>query len=417
MPRFLLNPCGTAGDVNPYLAIGRELRKRGHEVFLLTNPVYRDLASQYSLDFIPVGDSLDWNALRKDSRVHDSRQSWKAAMQWGATGTMRQVFESIRRLNRSGETVIAAPAWSLGARIAREALPIALATFILNPFLLRSAFQSPVTPQMWMPDGMPRWMKRFQYWVGDTFFVEPLMGKEIRKFRNELGLPDVRRWMNGWWFSPDLVLGLFNEIYVPRQPDWQCNIEFVGHTVSDPEGEFSVDARVKYFLDAGTAPICFVPGSVGPGSSLFYSVAIEACEQLGRRGLILDKTELDIQRTLPASMHHAPYSPLRDLLPKCCAIVHSGCSGTAAQGMLAGIPHLVRPCVNDQPDMAQRLERLGVAQTIQPDDFNGEILIRQLCSLLGDEKLKIRCREVQAVVARDNAIQSISNHLEKLSAR
>jgi len=193
MARFLLNPCGTAGDVHPYLAIGRELRQRGHDVFLLSNPTYKDLANQHSMRFVPIGDRLDWVELRNDTRVHNPRHSWKAAMQWGATGTMRTVFDAIRELHRPGETVIVAPAWSLGARIAQEALSIPLATCVLNPFILRSARQSPVTPQMYMPDWMPRWIKRMQYWVGDTFFVEPLMGKAIREFRNELGLPDVRR--------------------------------------------------------------------------------------------------------------------------------------------------------------------------------------------------------------------------------
>ncbi len=414
MPRFLLNPCGTAGDVHPYLAVGRELFQRGHEVFLLTNPVYEEAAKDYSLQFVPIGDRLDWTLLRKDSRVHNARHSWKAAMQWGATGTMREVFEAIRKLNEPGATVVAAPAWSLGARIAQEALSIPLATCVLNPFLLRSVYQSPITPQMFMPDWMPRWMKRFQLWVGDTFFVEPLMGKTIREFRNELGLPEVRRWMNRWWFSPDLVLGLFNESYVPTQPDWQCQVEFVGHTVTDPVGDLSVNARVQEFLDSGARPICFVPGSVGPGSPVFYQAAIEACEKLGMRGLILDKTEQGLGVALPPFMFHATYSPLRSVLPKCNAIVHSGCSGTAAQGLLAGTPQLVRPCVNDQPDMAQRLKRLGVSRTILPKQFNTMNLVHQLRSLLDDASLLTRCREVQAIVSKDAAVIDICDHLEKL---
>ena len=81
MPRFLLNPCGTSGDVHPYLAIGRELLQRGHEVFLLTNPAFRDLAEKESIAFVPIGERLDWKELRSDPRVHNPRQSWKAAMQ------------------------------------------------------------------------------------------------------------------------------------------------------------------------------------------------------------------------------------------------------------------------------------------------------------------------------------------------
>jgi UDP:flavonoid glycosyltransferase YjiC (YdhE family) len=414
MPRFLLNPCGTSGDVHPYIAVGRELLQRGHEVFVLTNPAFRGLAERESISFVPIGEPLDWKELRSDPRVHDPKKSWKAAMQWGATGTMRATFDAIRDLNRPGETVVAAPAWSLGARIARDALKVPLATCVLNPFLLRSAYQSPITSQLWMPDRMPRWMKRFQYWFVDQFFIEPLLGKEIRAFCDELQLPYAPRCMNGWWFSPDLVLGLFNQIYVPEQSDWPCRVEYVGHTVWDPSGDPEIQTRVEAFLDAGSPPVCFVPGSVGPGASSFYSVAIKACAQLKVRGLILDKAENAIADCLPETMHHAPYAPLRNVLPKCSAIVHSGCIGTAAQGLLAGIPHLIRPRVNDQPDMAQRLHRLGIARVLQNSEFNVQNVAIALHEILIDSKQKGRCREVQSIVAGDDAPKSIANALERL---
>ncbi|MDZ4851205.1 MAG: glycosyltransferase [Pirellulaceae bacterium] len=413
MSRFLLSPSGTSGDVHPYVAVGCELKRRGHEVFLLTNPAYEEVARQHSLDFVPIGEGLDWSELRSDARIHSSRQAWKAAMQWGATGTMREVFAAVRQFDRPGQTAIAAPAWNLGARIAREALSVPLATLVINPFLFRSVYQSPITPQMYLPSWMPRWMKSFQYWFGDAFYVEPLIGRSLREFRNELGLPTVTRWMNRWWFSPDLLLALFNEVYAPRQPDWPSHIEFVGHTATDPDGDPSINAGVQQFLDAGSPPICFVPGSVGPGSKSYYDTAIEACTELGVRGLILDKTDHDFQ-PLPPSMFHARYSPLRSVLPKCRAIAHSGCAGTATQGLLAGIPHLIRPCVNDQPDVAQRLHRLGVAEIISTKQFKTAAVVQKLRALIDDKEIPLRCQEVQSIVARDDAVNTICNRLERL---
>ncbi len=39
---------------------------------------------------------------------------------------------------------------------------------------------------------------------------------------------------------------------------------WLGHTVWDPTGDPQINARVQAFLDEGTPPVCFVPGSVGP---------------------------------------------------------------------------------------------------------------------------------------------------------
>jgi rhamnosyltransferase subunit B len=415
--RFLFNPWGTAGDVHPYVAVGMELKKRGHEVFVFSNALFQNVVEKHNLNFVPIGEPIALNQIRNDSQIHKSRTSWKAAMKWGATGTMRSAFEQIKVHAVPGRTVMGAPVWSLGARIAREALQLPLVNLIMNPFILRSTILPPITPGMYMPDWMPRWMKLEQYWFGDTFVVEPLLGREVNAFRTELGLPSIRRFMNRWWFSPDQVLGLFHELYVPRPPDWPCQVQFVGHTLWDPAGDAEVNASVQHFLDDGSPPVCFVPGSVGPSSNNYYSIATEACRAAGLRGLILDKADSKLVGSLPSFMKQASYSPLGDVLQKCQAIVHSGCMGTSAQALQAGLPHVVNPRVNDQPDMARRLERLGVARTLPVRKFRIESLVEQLQGILSDLSVKTRCEEVrQHVMAYPPATAMIADCFEKQAA-
>ncbi len=412
--RFLFNPSGTAGDVYPYLAVGMELKNRGHEVFILTNSMYQDVVQKHGLNFVPIGEHIDLVQIRNESRIHKPQASWKVAMKWGAIGTMQDSYEQIEKLQLKGRTVIGAPAWSLGARIARDALQVPLVTLVLNPFILRSTVLPPVTPGMYMPDWMPRWMKLEQYWFADTFLVEPLIGKDINAFRAAHGLPRVRRYMNGWWFSPDLVLGLFHELYVPRPPDWPRQVHYVGHTLWDPEGDPQSNLEIQGFLESGPPPVCFVPGSVGPGSEAYYSIATEACRTLGVRGLILDKADARLFENLPPFMKHSAYAPLKTVLPKCQAIVHSGCMGTSAQGLRAGLPHIVRPRVNDQPDLARRLERLGVAKTLSVNKFSVAGLVKHLREVLSDIDLKKRCHEASSYIqAYPPAIQTIADYFEK----
>ena len=40
--KVLISSAGSHGDVLPYIAIGREMRARGHEIVLLANPYFRD---------------------------------------------------------------------------------------------------------------------------------------------------------------------------------------------------------------------------------------------------------------------------------------------------------------------------------------------------------------------------------------
>ncbi len=72
---------------------------------------------------------------------------------WAVLRTMRETYAELERLSRDHETIVAAPVWSVGARIAREKLDLKLASIVLNPMLLRSTLQAPRTRNSICPTG------------------------------------------------------------------------------------------------------------------------------------------------------------------------------------------------------------------------------------------------------------------------
>ena len=46
---------GTRGDVQPFLAVARALRRHGHRVRLATHAAYRDFVEQHAVEFFPLG--------------------------------------------------------------------------------------------------------------------------------------------------------------------------------------------------------------------------------------------------------------------------------------------------------------------------------------------------------------------------
>jgi UDP:flavonoid glycosyltransferase YjiC (YdhE family) len=126
----------------------------------------------------------------------------------------------------------------------------------------------------------------------------------------------------------------------------------------------------------------------------FFQAAVDACVRLGRRGLLLARFASQIPRDLPDGVRHFSYIPFSQVLPRSAAIVHHGGIGTTAQGLAAGIPHLVMPLAHDQPDNAHRLERLGVARTLLPAKFRGPAVARALSALLDSPTVLSRAREI-----------------------
>lgn len=412
--RFLFTPAGTAGDLHPYLAVALELRERRHEVLFITHSLHRELIERFNFKFVAIGAPLTWNQVRCEKSVHQSGKAWKAALRWGAVDSMRDICSAIQERILPGRTVIASSVLNMGARIARDAFKIPLATLLLNPVFLRSAIQPPRTPGIYLRSWMPRWIAPATYWFGDKFVVDPLIGNDIRKIQRELGLKETHRFMHRWWYSPDLVLGLFFDFFVPRQEDWPCDIELVGHTLWDPPSTPNEAECIRDWLKSDQATICFVPGSVGPGDDDYYRIVSKACELVGCRGIILDNVDASCLSGLPTHMRHARYLRMNDVLPRCVAIVHSGSLGTLMQALACGTPQVVRPTVNDQFDNAHRLNRLGVAYEVRQHRF-ADRLVPALRKLLVDDAIHSRCRELAETIARrPSAVQLISDRLENV---
>ena len=261
---------------------------------------------------------------------------------------------------------------SLGfaARLAHDTLGIPLATVDLQPVGLGSVADPPLFPTLRMRSWWPHWYRRFLYRTGDALILDPLIRKPLNELRKELNLPPVSRIWTQWRCSPQLILGLFPEWYASA-PDWPAQLRTVGFVRYDQGETKELPAAVREFLDAGPPPVVVTFGSAMRLGRPYFEAAVEACKLLGVRGLLLGKGGDQIPPDLPPGVAHADYAPFSLVFPRAAAVVHHGGIGTTAQALTAGVPQLVMPMAFDQPDNAQRLERLGVARSLYPKRFTG----------------------------------------------
>jgi UDP:flavonoid glycosyltransferase YjiC (YdhE family) len=170
--------------------------------------------------------------------------------------------------------------------------------------------------------------------------------------------------------------------FAAPQPDWPEKAVCCGFPLYDERETAGLSDELASWLDAGGRPIAFTPGSLMLFGGRFFRAAVEACERLGRRGLLLTRHDEHIPADLPEGVRHERFAPFSGLLPRCCALVHHGGVGTLSQALAAGLPQVLMPMSHDQPDNAGRLRRLGVAGAIRPARFTGRRLARVLAGLL-----------------------------------
>jgi UDP:flavonoid glycosyltransferase YjiC (YdhE family) len=403
---------GSYGDVHPVVGVCRALQSRGHSIDFIANPLYEELVLSSGFEFHAVGEADDFLGVTRNPRMWKLRHGARILGEGLILPYMRPVFENIRRLRRA-DSIAIAPATAFGARIAKEALGVRLVTLDLQPVLFRSDFDSPglpIEPLGPMP-AVSKWLRRAVYASADALFFDRVLRRSTNAFRAEFGLPPVRRLFHHWIHSPDLTLGLFPEWYGEPQPDWPASAATSGFPLFDEGDKRPQPEGLDEFLDAGDPPILFTPGTAMRHAAKFFATSVKACEQLGRRAILLSHFPEQLPQPLPATVRSYDYVPLSRVLPRAAALVYHGGIGTASQALAAGTPHLVVPHSFDQPDNAARLVRLGVGRTIFPMFYTPRRAANRLQWLLETSSVQQSCRRWKAAIAQQDALSDICRQI------
>jgi rhamnosyltransferase subunit B len=408
--RILSATVGSHGDAHPFAGIGAALRQRGHQVVYMANDLYRPMAQALGLEFVSLGTADEFRTAISNPDVWHPRKGFKAVASFSRRITQR-TYEQTLAHHQPGNTVAVGSSLALGMRVAQEKIGIPLATVHLSPMIFRTVYQTPVLSPLPVYAWQPHWMKRAIYSVVDRLVLDPALAAPLNDFRKTIDLPPVRRVMV-WLDSPLLVLGMFPEWFAPRQPDWPAQMRLCGFPMYDERDVAAAPPEVIEFLRAGSKPIVFTPGSAMVHGRDFFTAAVEACNQLNRRGLLLTRYAEQIPSNLPATVMHCTFAPFSEVLPHAAALVHHGGIGTMSQALAAGVPQAVMPMSHDQPDNACRALGLGVARVISPKKFDATTLAAALRDLLDSPAVAQRCTEAASRFRGADGIRDAADAIE-----
>jgi UDP:flavonoid glycosyltransferase YjiC (YdhE family) len=392
--QILLLPLGTWGDVIPFVQLGRELRRRGHQVTVAGCDVFEPLARRAGLEFVSLQSADGYERVVGNPRLWHPRWAGITFLRQAVLPSMRRQFEFADEAIRSGECdVLVAPAHSLGARIAQEVHGTPLVTVHLAPYMFRSAMASRKVSGVALPEWFPAAWKRAFFRLAD-YCGDVSFGREVNRLRAEVGLAPARRVFWEWWNSPERVVALFPAWFARPQADWPEHAVLAGFLPIDAAEGTALDEGLKRFLQNGSPPIAFTAGTAMAHGRRFFAESLEAAQRLGRRAILLTQFSEQLPEELPPGVMAVDFVSLPKLLPRVAALVHHGGIGTTIQALAAGVPQLVVPMSFDQPDNAHRVERLGVGRVLRPREYVGGRVSAVLGELLGDPRIAARCEEV-----------------------
>ncbi len=412
---FILVTIGSAGDLFPFLWIGRALRARGHRVDFLgpdLHALYVDAAG------------LTFHGLPADPAVLDHPDLWHPtrglSVVWEATRpAMAHLPSVIAALDSGKECVLlvhplALPEADLcrsnrpGLKIAATWLAPSNLPTVHDPLLL-----GPWPMPTWVPHGARRWLWR----TLAARFIDPVALPGLNAVRAGRGLPRVRSLIDYIRTVPDLSLALFPAWFAAPVPDWPQPLHQAGFPLYDPDPDAAPSAVLRAFLDAGPPPVVFTPGTGNRQAARYFEAATQAVTRLGLRAIFLTPHREQLPGALPPTICWQDYVPLKALLPHVAALVHHGGIGTTAEALRAGTPQLVVPLAHDQFDNAARVVALGVGGVLHATRVTSRRMADALQDVVSVPDMALKCSEVARSFEESSDATDLCRELELLARR
>jgi UDP:flavonoid glycosyltransferase YjiC (YdhE family) len=393
--KFVLAFYGTRGDVEPGLAVGRELLRRGHDVRIAVPPDLVGFAEAAGLTAVAYGPDIQaWLEATRNFWAYFFRNFWRirdvmrllresrepGTQCWGEMSTMLTSLADGADLLLTGMSY-----QELAANVA-EYRDIPLATLLWFPIRVNGHVVST----------LPAPLIRSAMTV-----YERLVWRGVKKVENtqrrELGLPKAtdpapRRIAE----RGSLEIQAYDEVCFPglaaEWAKWNGQRPFAGTlTLESPT---DADDEVASWIAAGTPPICFGFGSIPVESAAdTHAMIAAACAQLDERALICsgstdfsDITHFDHVKVVGAVNYAA-------IFPTCRAVVHHGGAGTTAAGLRAGVPTLVLWMADVQLIWGAAVKRLKVGTARRFSATTEKTLVADLRTIL-EPRYATRAREI-----------------------
>jgi UDP:flavonoid glycosyltransferase YjiC (YdhE family) len=393
--KFVLAFYGTRGDVEPGVAVGRELLRRGHDVRMAVPPDLVGFAEAAGLAAVAYGpDTQAWLEVTRNFWTRFFRNFWrfqeavKLLRESREPGTKcwAEMSTTLTSLADGANLLITGLSYQELATSVAEYYDIPLATVLWLPIRVNGHLL-PMLPSPLIRSAMA--------------VYEWLVWRGVKKVedaqRRELGLakatgPAPRRIAE----RGSLEIQAYDEVCFPglaaEWAQWGGQRPFVGALTM--ESPTDADEEVLSWIAAGTPPIYFGFGSI-PVESPADTLAMigSVCAQLGERALVcsgwtdfIEVPHFDHVKVVGAVNFAA-------IFPACRAVVHHGGAGTTAAGLRAGVPTLILWMADVQVMWGAAVKRLKVGTARRFSTTTEKSLIADLRTILAPQ-YATRAREI-----------------------
>lgn len=394
---------GSRGDVQPYVALGKELVRQGHKAVICVGESFRQLVESNGIEFVLT--TSDYMALAatpegKAILEHPIR-NLRLALRYSKeviNPAYRKTLEEFYAAAKDADVIVYHPK-ALGAvdialhlGIPCVSMPPVPITYPVSEFANLA-----VTTK-----NLGRWLNKATYRVNEM--AERSQINLINDFRAKvLQLPKRKAGLYTYTDGTKEIPTVYpvSKMLFPEVSSWDGHVFLPGFFFLDSEGE-TLPEKIEQFLVTGKPPVAVTFSSMPLGQPVRFVEKLRAAlESTGNRAVITGNSGIvceddDLICTVKAVPHSA-------LFPRVKGVIHHGGVGTIAAVLRSGKPQMIVPFSVDQPFWARRLYRLGYSlRPMREKAITTAGLAKAFIEMDYPEVLK-RAEKIAAIINSENA--------------
>lgn len=227
---------------------------------------------------------------------------------------------------------------------------------------------------------------------------------------SEMGAQMYRHWLLPIVQTADLVLHATDEAFDICPGELPPRHAYVGPVFWELAGS------EEMLLKKSDRPLALISVSTSPqsGELAIVRTALAALETMGFQALVTlaaGHNRNDLGR-IPANAHVKGYTPHSKVLPHCRLVISHAGHGIVMKSMSYGVPMVLIPWGRDQPGVADRAKRLGLAVVIPRAECSVSAVAAAVGDVLKEPKYVQKALAVSRRLGKMDGVASAVDHIE-----
>lgn len=396
MKNIVITTHWTDGDVLPFVRIGRELKKIGHHVVILTHSYYEKLITDEGLEFEPIDTIEQYQNMMRDMQGNiDTITSPEAIDEYREKYENNEIrymeYQKIEAYCKDKDTLlIAKNRSSIASYLVAEKLNIPIAQVFMAPYEIISILN-------------------FQEFYGERALPQ------INELRTKVGLSPVDSWLNVIQY-PKINVGLWPEWFASNDEVWNTPLVYTGFPWQEKNKENNSNQSLDEFWrfkEQYPDLLLLTGGTSKMLKDNFYSSVVEALKEKNQPAIILTKYKELVPENLPSYIKWFSYLPLDTIMEDFRAIIHHGGIGTLCGALSKGVPQLILGHFVDRPYNGSLMKTIGIAEYLPPARWKVRNICNALDKITTDDNI-CNCKKFAERTRQQNAYSELIQIVENM---